>query len=84
MRHKTATPALGARLRRGLTLRQLAAACAAKGVPVDNSQLSKIERGKSTPRPKLRAALAEILELDVADFDTPPVAESEPTEAEAS
>lgn len=62
------TPARDERLRRGLTLRALAKRCAEKGAPVDNSQLSKIERGLWTPRPKLRAVLAEVLGLDINDL----------------
>lgn len=57
------------RLRRGLTLRQLADECAAEGTPIDYGQLGRIERGESTPRPALRAVLAKILELDVNDFE---------------
>lgn len=53
------------RLRRGMTQAQLAKKCKDRGVPASDSQLSKIERGHCTPRPALRAALAEILELDV-------------------
>jgi len=55
------------RLRRGWTLRDLAAKCAENGTPVDHSQLSKIERGIYEPRPKLRATLARLLDLDAAD-----------------
>lgn len=57
------------RLRKGLTLRQLADQCAAKDVPVDFGQLGKIERGESVPRPALRLVLAELLELDVSQFE---------------
>jgi len=57
------------RLRRGLTLRQLADLCADEGTPVDYGQLGRIERGEATPRPALRAALAKLLELDVTDFE---------------
>ncbi|WP_171111286.1 MULTISPECIES: helix-turn-helix transcriptional regulator [unclassified Streptomyces] len=56
------------RLRRGMTQQDLAEKCAQAGVPVDESQISRIERGIYTPRPKLRALLAELLELDVDDF----------------
>jgi transcriptional regulator with XRE-family HTH domain len=71
MPQTTTTPARDERLRRGLTLRQLAQQCADKGVPVDFGQLSRIERGKYAPNPRLRAVLAEILELHVNDFDKP-------------
>lgn len=53
------------RLRRGMTLRDLARECTERGVSVDFSQLSRIERGEMKPRPKLRATLSEILGLDV-------------------
>lgn len=60
------------RLRRGWTLRQLAAECATRGMEVDFGQLSRIERRMSTPHPALRAVLADLLELDViADFEEP-------------
>lgn len=58
------------RLHRGWTLQQIEAMCRDKGVPITNGQLSRIERGVAVPRPALRAALAELLELDpVADFE---------------
>lgn len=57
------------RLRLGLTLRELAERCAAEGAPVDFSQLARIERGEHIPRPRLRAALAKVLDLDVNDFE---------------
>lgn len=53
------------RLQRGLTLRALAEECARRGVRVGDSQLSKIERGLSIPRPKLRAVLADTFDLDI-------------------
>ncbi|MFM9628948.1 helix-turn-helix transcriptional regulator [Streptomyces galilaeus] len=52
------------RLRRGMTLQELADKCAAGGAPVTESALSRIERGRHTPRPKLRAVLAGLLDLD--------------------
>lgn len=57
------------RLRKGLTLRQLAEQCADEGSPVDFGQLGRIERGEQVPRPKLRAVLAKLLDLDVMDFE---------------
>ena len=57
------------RLRKGLTLRQLADECASEGSPVDYGQLGRIERGEATPRPALRATLAKLLDLDVTDFE---------------
>lgn len=68
----TPTPMRDRRLLMGMTLRALAKACADKGVPVENSQLSKIERGISTPRPALRAVLAEVLGLGIDDFEAAP------------
>lgn len=53
------------RLKGGMSLRALAARCAQEGVPVSDSQLSKIERGLYTPRPLLRATLARILDLHI-------------------
>lgn len=57
------------RLRKGLTLRKLADACAAGGASVHYSQLARIERGLYTPRPELRAVLAKVLELEITDFE---------------
>lgn len=56
------------RLRLGMTLRDLAVQCAREGASVDNSQLSKIERGLHRPRPRLRSVLARILDLDAAAY----------------
>lgn len=53
-----------ARLQRGYTLTDLAKKCG-----VTDGQMSRIERGESVPRPALRKALADLLDLDVADFD---------------
>jgi hypothetical protein len=52
-----------------MTLRDLAAECLRRGVPTDSSNLSKYERGIWVPVPKLRAVLADILGLDVHDFE---------------
>lgn len=57
------------RLRRGMTQQDLADKCAEAGVPVDESHISRIERGIYTPRPRLRALLAELLDLDIDDFE---------------
>lgn len=59
------------RLRRGMSLRALAARCEEEGAPVSNSQLSKIERGLYTPRPRLRAVLARVLDMDVKEVGNP-------------
>lgn len=57
------------RLTKGLTLRDLAAKCAAAGAPVHWTQLGRIERGLNSPRPQLRSVLAKVLDLDVEDFE---------------
>jgi transcriptional regulator with XRE-family HTH domain len=57
------------RLAQGMTLRDLAAECTDKGAPVHFTQLGRIERGLNTPRPKLLAVLAKVLDLDVEAFD---------------
>ncbi|MFD5468850.1 helix-turn-helix transcriptional regulator [Streptomyces sp. NPDC127105] len=57
------------RLRRGMTLQDLAEKCAADGAPVSESALSRIERGKQVPRPKLRFVLAELVGLDIDAFE---------------
>jgi transcriptional regulator with XRE-family HTH domain len=56
------------RLERGMSLRALAAKCKQEGAPVSDSQLSKIERGLYAPRPRLRAVLAEVLDMDVTEL----------------
>lgn len=59
-----------ARLRRGLTLQQLAKKCAEQGVTISEGALSRIERGQFAGRPETRAALAAVLDLDAAiDFE---------------
>lgn len=63
------SPVKQGRLRRGMTLLDLAEKCAADGARVSESTLSRIERGVQVPRPKLRSVLARVLELDVDDFD---------------
>lgn len=61
------------RLSRGWTLRDLAQKVAERGLPTpSDSNLSSIERGKTSPRPPLRLALAELLDLDVTYFDDRP------------
>lgn len=56
------------RLRLGMTMKMLAAECAANGTRVSASEISRIERGIHAPRPTLRKVLAEVLGLDVTDF----------------
>lgn len=57
------------RLERGWTCLELAERCAKSGVSVSESQIGRIERGIYAPRPKLRAVLAKLLDLDAAhDF----------------
>lgn len=56
------------RLRKGWTLDDLGVKCAKAGAPTSRSNLLRIERGQ-VPRPKLRAVLAALLEMDVTDFE---------------
>lgn len=58
-----------ARLSRGMTQQDLAEKCAEAGAPVNESHLSRIERGIFTPRPRLRAVLAQLLDIDIEEFD---------------
>jgi transcriptional regulator with XRE-family HTH domain len=58
------------RLRLGLTQQELAQQCTDRGAPVSDVTLSAIERGKWSPRPKLRAVLCELLNLPIDYFDT--------------
>jgi transcriptional regulator with XRE-family HTH domain len=55
-----------------MTLLELAEKCTADGAPTSVSVLSRIERRKQVPRPKLRSVLAQVLSLDVTEFDRPP------------
>lgn len=68
MPQKAASKFRRQRLARGMTLRELAEKCATEGAPVGDSQLSKIERGLYTPRPKLRVVLARVLEMDISEL----------------
>lgn len=82
MKELTATakpmrPMMRSRLGLGLTQQALADECEKQGAPVTDSQISKIERGLWTPRPKLRRVLADILELDIDDLAADPEARSE-------
>jgi hypothetical protein len=43
--------------------------CSEAGVEVTYSALSRIERGVHVPRPRLRAVLAELLEIDIKSFE---------------
>jgi transcriptional regulator with XRE-family HTH domain len=52
-----------------MTQQDLAEKCAAAGVRVDYSHISRVERGVYMPRPKLRAVLAELLGLDIDVFE---------------
>ncbi|WP_329520552.1 hypothetical protein [Spirillospora sp. NBC_01491] len=70
MEQGTTTPVQRARLTLGLTLLEVAAECTRRGAPVSEGQMSRIDRGQQVPRPKLRAVLAAVLDLDVvADFE---------------
>ncbi|MEV8245002.1 helix-turn-helix transcriptional regulator [Streptomyces rochei] len=69
MTGNAATSVNQARLRRGLTLDDLAEKCAAEGVQVTRATLSRIERSIHTPRPRLRAALVRLLDLPADYFE---------------
>lgn len=56
------------RIRKGLTLRQLADQCSDLGSPVDFGNLGKIERGEVSPHIPLRDVLIKILGLSRRDF----------------
>jgi transcriptional regulator with XRE-family HTH domain len=60
-----------ARMRLGLTQRQLADRCGALGQIVDDSNISKYERGVFIPSPKALPAVAEALHLKVEDLFEP-------------
>jgi len=47
----------------GMSLRALAERCEQRGQPISNSQLSKIERGLSRPRPALLKVLAGVFKV---------------------
>lgn len=69
MQQTGTSPIKAQRLKRGWTLRDLVAECKTAGVRADVGQLSRYERGLATPRPAVRAVLARLLGLDVADFE---------------
>lgn len=63
-------PVRAARIRKGLTLAQVAEQCTEQGVPLSEGHLSRIERRKYAGTPRVRAALAKVLDLDAyADFE---------------
>lgn len=64
MPNETTWPIRQERLKRGMTLAELAERCEAEGAPVTEGQMSRIERGIFTPRPRLRAVLRRLLDLD--------------------
>lgn len=64
-------PVKAARLRKGWTLRDLENACTAAGHKVSYSALSKIERGRTRPRPGTLAILAGVLGVDDPDMLVP-------------
>lgn len=47
-----------------MTMLDVAERCTAAGEPVSEGQVSRIERGEHYPRPRLRAVLSELLDLD--------------------
>ena len=66
---QTSTSIQTRRLERGWTLQELVDRCADQGASTDTGNLSRIERGNQVPTPRLRKALAELLDLDVNDFE---------------
>jgi transcriptional regulator with XRE-family HTH domain len=62
------SPMETARLAKGLTHRKLAEIVTAAGQEVSHSQLVRIENGQSSPRPALRAALANALGIDASQL----------------
>lgn len=74
MQQEPASPVRASRIRRGLTLAQVAEKCAKEqGVPLSESHLSRIERGEYVGSPKVRAAVAAVLDLDpLHDFEGTP------------
>jgi transcriptional regulator with XRE-family HTH domain len=62
--------AIQARLRKGWTQRDVQARTKAAGLEVDDSNLSKYERGDACPSPPFLAILAEVLEVPVDDLIT--------------
>lgn len=68
MSSEVTSPVKQGRLRCGITLEELAEKCAADGVPVGRSALSRIERGIQVPRPRLRRVLARLLDVNLDDF----------------
>lgn len=70
-RHRPVNPIRAARQRKGLTLRELAAACTEAGTPITFSALSKLERGATRPLPKTAKALADVLGVDVVELIAP-------------
>lgn len=57
------------RIQRGWTLDDLAQQCADRGVPTSGPNLHRIEVSAQVPRPRLRKVLADLLGLDVTDFE---------------
>lgn len=74
MTETNATAFKARRIELGLTQRDIADRCLDLGVPVSDSQISKIERNQSTPLPGLRWALKAIL------GDDPVVLQRKPAE----
>lgn len=71
MQQEPASPVRAARIRLGLTLKEVAQVCTdQEGVPLSEAHLSRIERGENAGSPRVRAALAKILRLDAySDFE---------------
>lgn len=52
----------------GMSLQDLADACKEAGQTADSSQLSRIERELTQPRPRLLLALAKVFGVEVSDL----------------
>jgi len=53
---------------KGLFQTDLAEACTAAGQPLDYSRISRYETGRTKPTPPILLALANALDVDVADL----------------
>lgn len=61
---ETVTRFKARRVELGLTQQDIADRCLGLGVQVTDSHISKIERNLTTPQPRLRRALREVLGAD--------------------
>lgn len=83
--HQVNSKLRNARFRLGLTVTQVAERCTAAGAKVHNGQISRYERGLTTPEPRIRAILADILGVDAAtDFGPGALIDEEAADGEAA